>query len=451
MGWRYSLGELAALIGAESPQTERTFEAVSTDTRTLSPGAVFFALSGETFDGNRFVPEAFAKGAAAAVTTQAHRDGPCLVVPDPLAALQRFAAHHRQHYSGPLFAITGSCGKTGTKEFVAALLGSCYKVAKTEGNLNNEIGTPLSLLALDAETEFGVFELGANHRGEIARMCAWAKPTESAITLIAPAHLEGFGDIEAIAAAKAEIMEGLPRDGTFYVNTDDPRCVAIGERHPGETIRFGREGDVALEDCHFDGAGEMVLRVRPVGTLRLPLLCRAHAHNVLLAIAVGLRHGVTEFEAPLREAARKTLRFKPVKIGPFELLDDTYNSSPASAAAALQALADRPGGGARIAVLGDMLELGAEAARLHRELGAQARACGVTHLFARGDFAGDVLQGAAPDGELHAEIIQDHQAMAEAIVRAAPEGGSILLKGSRGMRMENVIEALRGHFGHHEE
>ncbi|MFP4173352.1 MAG: UDP-N-acetylmuramoyl-tripeptide--D-alanyl-D-alanine ligase [Candidatus Hydrogenedentota bacterium] len=451
MGGKYSLDELAALIGAGPPPTERTFEAVSTDTRTLSPGAVFFALNGETFDGNRFVPEAFAKGAAAAVTTQAHPDGPCLVVAEPLTALQRFAAHHRQHYEGPLLAITGSCGKTGTKEFVAALLGSCYKVAKTEGNLNNEIGTPLSLLALDADTEFGVFELGANHRGEIARMCAWAKPTESAITLIAPAHLEGFGDIEAVAAAKAEIMEGLPKDGTFYVNGDDPRCVAIGERHPGETIRFGREGDVALEDCYFDSAGEMVLRVRPVGTLRLPLLCRAHAHNVLLAIAVGLRHGVAEFEAPLREAARRTLRFKPVRIGPFEILDDTYNSNPASAAAALQALADRPGEGARIAALGDMLELGTEAARLHRELGAQARACGVTHLFARGDFASDVVEGAAPDGELRAEIIQDHQALADAIVRAAPEGGSILLKGSRGMRMENVIEALRGHLGHHVE
>ena len=451
MGWWYSLDELAALIDAEPPRTDRTFHAVSTDTRTLSPGAVFFALSGETFDGNRFVPEAFAKGAAAAVTTQAHSDGPCLVVSDPLTALQRFAAHHRQHYSGPLLAITGSCGKTGTKECVAALLGARYKVAKTEGNLNNEIGTPLSLLALDAETEFGVFELGANHRGEIARMCAWAKPTESAITLIAPAHLEGFGGIEAIAAAKAEIMEGLPRDGTFYVNTDDPRCVAIGERHPGETVRFGREGDVALEDCHFDDAGEMVLRVRPVGTLRLPLLCRAHAHNVLLAIAVGLRHGVTEFEAPLRQAARGTLRFKPVKIGPFEVLDDTYNSNPASAAAALQALADRPGGGARIAALGDMLELGDEAVRLHRELGAQARACGVTHLFARGDFAGDVVEGAAPDGGLHAEIIQDHEAIADAIVRAAPDGGSILLKGSRGMRMEKVIEALKSYFGQNEE
>lgn len=451
MGWKYSLEELARWIGAEPPHTDRTFQTVSTDTRTLTPGAVFFALNGETFDGNRFVPEAFAKGAAAAVTTQAHPGEPCLVVPDPLAALQRFAARHREQYNGPLLAITGSCGKTGTKEFVAALLGSRYKVAKTEGNLNNEIGTPLSLLALDEETEFGVFELGANHRGEIARMCAWAKPTESAITLIAPAHLEGFGDIEAIAAAKAEIMEALPRDGTFYVNTDDPRCVAIGERNPGETIRFGREGDVALEECHFDGSGEMVLQVRPAGTFRLPLLCRAHAHNVLLAIAVGLRHGVTEFEAPLREAARKTLRFKPIGIGPYEILDDTYNSNPASAAAALQALADRPGGGARIAVLGDMLELGAEAARLHRELGAQARGCGVTHLFARGDFAGDVVRGAAPDGELHAEIIQDHQAMADAIVRAAPKGGSILLKGSRGMRMENVTEALRGHFGHHEE
>src|SRR5690606_11767586 len=205
-----------------------TFEAVSTDTRTLAPGQVFFALSGENFDGNRFVGEAFAKGAAAAVVREAAGDGPCLVVPDPLKALQAFAAYHRNRYPIPLFALTGSCGKTGVKDLTAAVLGSRWNVVKTPGNLNNDIGCPLSLLRIDEKTDMAVIEMGANHAGEIAELCRIARPTESAITLVAPAHLEGFGTVENVARAKAEIVEGLPGDGTFYVNADNPWCVKIG-------------------------------------------------------------------------------------------------------------------------------------------------------------------------------------------------------------------------------
>jgi len=446
MGWRYTVDELGRILGVAPLGVNTSFTAVSTDTRTLSRGQVFFALSGERFDGNRFVEEAFAKGAAAAVTTTPFAAGACLVVSDTLTALQRFAAYHRKQYPIPVIALTGSCGKTTAKEFAAAVLGGAYRVVKTQGNLNNEIGCPLSLLQVDEATDMAVIEMGANHRGEIARLCAVAQPTESAVTMVAPAHLEGFGNVEGVAAAKAEIMEALPRDGCFYVNADDPHCLRMGERFAGKKVRFGSAGDVVLKASSFASDGELVLEVSPIGRLRLPLPVRAHVTNVLLAVAVGLEHGIREFEAPLREACRQSVRFRILRIGPLEVLDDSYNANPASMAAALQALADRPGNGARIAVLGDMLELGVSAPQLHREAGEAAGRCGVTHLFARGPHAGDMIKGAREAGVEHAEALEDHQSMADAIHDVARSGDTLLVKGSRGMHMENVLAALRARY-----
>lgn len=446
MGWRYTVDELARILKAVPLGSAEAFTSVSTDSRTVGPGQVFFALKGDQFDGNLFVAAALAKGAVAAVTTQSG-EGPRIVVPDPLAALQGFAAEHRKRYEIPVFGLTGSCGKTTTKDLLAAVLATRYQVVRTRGNLNNEIGCPLSLLQIGPDTDFAVIEMGANHRGEIARLCEIARPTESAVTMVAPAHLEGFGSIENVAAAKGEIVEGLPPGGRFYENTDDPWCVRIAERHPGPKTRFGRTGDVVLEQCSFAPDGEMVLDVRPVGRLRLPLLVRAHASNVLLAIAAGLQHGVTEFEEPLREACRRSTRLRRLQIGPMEVLDDTYNANPASMTAALEALAARPGGGLRIAALGAMLELGEAAAALHGQVGEAAARCGVTHLFVRGPHAADMIAGARAGGVPHAEAIDDHAAMAEAICSVAQPGSCLLLKGSRGMKMERVLEALQARYG----
>ncbi|MBI5092381.1 MAG: UDP-N-acetylmuramoyl-tripeptide--D-alanyl-D-alanine ligase [Candidatus Hydrogenedentes bacterium] len=443
MGWSYTLRQLASILDVNWDGADCSFSAVSTDTRTLQPGELFFALSGERFDGNQFVPDAFARGASAAVCTSASGAGPCLVVRDALGALQSLAAYHRSRYAIPVLALTGSCGKTSTKDFAAAVLATKYTVVKTQGNLNNEIGCPRSLLQIDAETRVAVVEMGANHRGEIAQLCRVAKPTESAITLIAPSHLEGFGSIDGVAQAKAEIVEALPPNGTFYINNDDPWCVRIGERFAGDTITFGRTGDVALEDCRFDESGEMRLRIKPIGELRLPLYCRAHAHNVLLAVAVGLRHGVSEFEAPLRAAIQSGSRFKVYSLGPLSVIDDTYNANPRSMEAALQGLADRPSAGSRIAALGEMLELGADAALYHRGVGEYAGKVGVTHLFARGPHACDTIGAARSAKVPFAEAIEDHHAIAEAIHRVARPGDVLLVKGSRGMKMERVLESLR--------
>jgi UDP-N-acetylmuramoyl-tripeptide--D-alanyl-D-alanine ligase len=443
MGWTYTLRQLASVLGTSWSGEDRSFTAISTDTRTLQAGEVFFALSGEHFDGNQFVADAFARGACAAVCTVKSPLGPCLLVQDALLAFQVFAAHHRRQYAIPVFALTGSCGKTSTKDLTAAVLSTKYAVVKTQGNLNNEIGCPRSLLQIDGQTRFAVVEMGANHRGEIARLCQLAQPTESAITLVAPSHLEGFGSIEGVAQAKAEIVEALPANGTFYINTDDPWCVRIAERFSGDTITFGQAGDVALEDCHFDASGEMVLRIGPIGELRLPLYCRAHAYNVLLAVAVGLRHGVTEFEGPLRDAILRASRFKVLTLGPLQVIDDSYNANPRSMEAALQGLVDRPSAGARIAALGEMLELGPDAALYHSALGEYAGKLGVTHLFARGPHACDTISAARSAHVPHAEAIEDHHAIAEAIHRVAKPGDVLLIKGSRGMKMERVLESLR--------
>jgi len=445
MAWTYQLTDLARAIEAGAPGASIEFSSVSTDTRTLEPGQVFFALSGENFDGNRFVGQAFAKGASAAVAKVAHDGGPCLVVADPLKALQQFAACHRARYRLPLLALTGSCGKTTAKDLVAAVLGARYRVVKTQGNLNNEIGCPLSLLQIDEKTEHAVIEMGANHAGEIAGLCEMARPTEAAITMIAAAHLEGFGSVENVAKAKAEIVHAVGAGGTFYVNADDEWCARIAEAFPGKKVRFGGRGDVVLEACRFDESGEMRLRVKPVGELRLPLVCRAHAVHVLLAVAVGLTHGIEEFEGPLRAASGSLSRFRVLSIGPIEVIDDTYNANPASMTAALETLAERAVAGARIAALGEMLELGDAAAWCHREVGEAAGRLGVAHLFVKGPHAGEVIGAARANGVPDAQAMEEPDAIAQAIHAVAQPGDVLLVKGSRGMRMEQVIDAFRRH------
>ncbi|MBX7257458.1 MAG: UDP-N-acetylmuramoyl-tripeptide--D-alanyl-D-alanine ligase [Candidatus Hydrogenedentes bacterium] len=443
MGWNYTVSELAEAIGAQAPKDDASFSSVSTDSRTLRGGDVFFALSGERFDGSVFVDDAFAKGAVAAVATRSSDKGPCLVVPDVLAALQAFARVHRSRYSIPVIAITGSCGKTTTKDFTAAVLGARMNVVKTKGNLNNEIGCPLSLLQIDATTDAAIIEMGAASRGNISELCELASPTESTITLVAPAHLEGFGTIDVVARTKAEIAEKLPANGIFYVNVDNPWCVKAGEYFAGKKVLVGSHGDVVLKSSRFTDDGEIALDIDPIGSIRLPLLNRAHATNALIAVAIGLQHGIDEFEGPLREAAAAPARFRLVHVNGIDVFDDTYNASPASMSAALEGLAERPARGTRLAALGDMLELGPDSATYHAEIGALAGKLGIEHVFALGSHASAMIQAARDSGVPHAEVFSSHQAMADAIRSVAKPGDVLLVKGSRGMRMEGVIEALR--------
>jgi len=447
MAWSCTLQQLADAIDAQCDTPQVTFTGVSTDSRSVAPGQLFVALKGENFDGDNFAQAALERGAAAILSSATSGPGPRVQVPDTLIALQRFAAWRRRQCDIPLLALTGSCGKTTSKDFCAALLATRFNVLKTQGNLNNDIGVPLSLLRIEDETSFAVIEMGANHVGEIAELCAMAAPQECAVTLVAPAHLEGFGSIDRVAQAKFEIVQGLAPGGRFYVNVDNPFTRAMGERYDGPKIHYGSSGDVVLRACEYLPTGGMRLDIDPIGTLLLPLEIKAHAMNVLLAVAVGLQHGVTEFEAPLTAAIENTARFKVLRTGPLEVIDDTYNASPASMLAAIEALGSRPGKGRRIAALGSMLELGDRATELHQEIGEAAARLGISRLIARGPHAGDIIRGAALAGLHDAEVVDDHETIAHLIQVSALPGDVLLLKGSRGMRMERVLTALRVLYG----
>lgn len=443
MSLSYTLEKAATMMGLSVAPTDtaRAVTGVSTDTRSLAPGDLFFALQGDNFDGNTFIAEAFARGASAAVTTIQQTGGPCLVHPEPLQLLQRFAKEHRRQSPATVIAITGSCGKTTTKDFAAALLASQYAVTKTQGNLNNEIGCPLSLLHISSSTQYALIEVGANHRGEIAFLCDMAQPNESAITMIAPAHLEGFGSLDAVAQTKGEIVDALGDQGCFYVNVDDPHCVAMAMRHKGDKILLGSHGDVVLESLQFDESGEMLLTIHPIGTIRLPLVVKAHSTGVLFAVAMGLRHGISEFEGPLREACKNTARFKVLPFHDRVILDDSYNANPASMTAALQTLSDYPGN-KKIAVLGSMFELGDTSKDLHEEVGRSAGRLQIDRLFALGPDAAHLVSGARAEGLTDATAYESHDAIAEALRASFLPGDVLLLKGSRGMAMETIIGLL---------
>lgn len=443
-GWMYTSDELVRITDAQYVGSTFECSSISTDSRKLDPGDLFFALSGENFDGTDFVEGAVDAGAVAAVSSRAVEGCPCLVVDDPLTALQKLAKHHRAQFSIPVLAITGSCGKTSCKELIASILGTKFRVVKTQGNFNNAIGCPLSIMQMDAATEFLVLEMGANHPREIEDLSTIASPTEAAITMIGTAHLEGFGTIEDVAAAKGEIVSGLPSDGVFYENTDDARCRTIGDAFAGVRVGYGRHGSVQLRACDFDESGEMNLDIDPIGRLSLPLFAEAHAQNVLLAVAVGLQHGITVFEPALREACMATSRFKVSLFNGYEIIDDTYNANPESMRVAIEALGGRPSSGQRIAVLGCMGELGSKSEDLHHKTGTLLGKHGINTVFVRGIHAESLIAGAQASGVTTAEVIDLHETMAERVSQLARTGDVVLFKGSRGMTMERVIALLAG-------
>ncbi len=444
MSWQYNLDTISNVIGVTDAISfpNVVINSVSTDTRTIQPGALFFALEGENFDGNAFIDRAISLGASAVVAKQPCKSGPGLVVANPLIALQQFAAFHRQKNDARIIAITGSCGKTTAKDMITAVLASRYRTVKTQGNLNNEIGCPLSLLQLQADTEFAVIEMGANHPGEIYNLCRIAVPDEAAITMVAPAHLEGFGSIADVASAKSEILMQLPQDGCFYVNTDNSWCVDIAKTYLGRKVTFGRQAEISLSSVSFDADGLLCMQIEPIGLLKLPLAIPAHAMNVLLAVAIGVQHGVVDFQTPLEKVCENPSRGRLTRLGPLLVLDDTYNANPTSMEAALEALASQPVSGKRFAVLGEMLELGDMASSFHRNIGEIAGKLGIDYLLARGPHACDMISGALDAGVQHAEVLEEHKSLAQTIHELARPGDMLLLKGSRGMRMELVLQHL---------
>ncbi len=440
--------EVRGLPGADA------FDSVSTDSRTLLPGALFVALEGERFDGHAFIAAAAARGAIAAVVRRgkAVRGAPpgfCLfAVDDTLRALGALARFHRRRFQLPLGAVGGSNGKTTTKEMAGAILSASGPALKTEGNLNNEVGVPLTLLRLTAEHRAAVVELGMNAPGEMGRLVALAEPDAGVLTTIQPEHLEGLGSLAGVAAAEGELFLGLAPTATAVVNLDEPLVVEQAKAARARWLTFGRDAraDVRLEETKGMGREGQQLQLRSDGhTLSVPLafLGVHNALNATAAFALGRALGVSAdaCAAGLAEA-RPTPRRLNVLLGQGGLLvlDDCYNANPASVQAALQTARELAGTGRVVAVLGDMLELGVGEAEEHARMAEVA-----SGLAAVRAFLGPRSTAAAPshEGGEAARFVEVDALWAWLEPRLKP-GDVVLVKGSRGMRMERLVERLTG-------
>jgi UDP-N-acetylmuramoyl-tripeptide--D-alanyl-D-alanine ligase len=424
------LGEHALALPADAPAGDATITGWSTDTRTITPGDLFFALSGPNFDGSAFVDEAFARGAVAAVKD------------DALCALQKLAAWARDAWGRDIVAITGSAGKTSTKEVVADLLSTRLAVGRTTGNFNNHIGVPLSLLRLPDEARVGVIEIGMNHAGEIRDLAKIVRPRIAVVTNVGYAHVENFEDgLEGVARAKRELVESLPADGIAVLNADDVRVAQFA--HAGETITFGihHEADVRAGDVVFTEAGT---RFRVNGThFQTELTGRHGVLNILAGIAVARVFGIAaanlvDAVAHLKPGRMRGERFTHRGI---LILNDCYNSNPDAARAMVDVLRDTPAQ-RRVAVLGEMLELGRWSEVLHRDVGRYAAECGMSVLVGIRGAAKTMVDAAVKAGlsEAAAYFFETPESAGEHLRDIAREGDAILFKGSRGTRVEKALE-----------
>jgi UDP-N-acetylmuramoyl-tripeptide--D-alanyl-D-alanine ligase len=431
---------------------------VSTDSRSLPPGALFIALRGPNFDGHAFVSAALEAGATGVVVSDASAvpgrsgDAAVIVVADTLRALQDLARAVRRRSGARVVAITGSAGKTTTKEAAAAFLETRYRTLRNRGNLNNHVGLPLSLLELQAGADVAVVELGMNHAGEIARLVSIAEPDVRVWTNVGTAHLGFFASVDALADAKAEILERADRESVLVANADDPRVMSRIGAFPGRVITFGlgetadvRAADV--EDRGYDGQRARV--VTPSGSFEaaLKLPGRGHLQNVLAAAAIA---GI--FDVPVEAMAERAAGLQP---GPHRgqvldlgcgarLVDDCYNSSPDALEMALATLAATPAR-RKVAVLGEMLELDAHAVGLHRRAGRAVADAGVALLVTVGGEAARALGEAAREAGLPADAVlhvDDSEAAAACVERRVGDGDLVLVKGSRGIGLERVVERL---------
>lgn len=437
------------------PETE--YQGVSTDSRSIRPGELFWALDGERYKGRDFLGAAAARGALGFVVPAEMSlptlEGQVLIaVSDTLWALGEFARHYRRLFDIPIVAITGSNGKTTTKEMIASILSTTKRVAKNRGNLNNLIGLPLSLLTLAPEDEAGVFELGMNQRGEIRRLAEICDPTVGLVTNVGPVHLELVGTIEDVADAKAELFQAMAPRGTAVVNSDDPRLVSRAQKRAGRQIHFGLENpadvtasnisDAGSEGMDFDLCiGEAALPVH------VPIMGIHNVMNALAAAAVvaALGERLEIIPQGLRHFTNLSLRQQVVRVsGDITVINDAYNANPVSMSAALRTFAALKGTSRGIVILGDMLELGAQARPLHQNLGEQVAQARADYLLLLGDYAVDVAAGARQGG-LASEVIViggDHDELKEYLRRLLQPGDFVLVKGSRRMAMEKVIQNL---------
>jgi UDP-N-acetylmuramoyl-tripeptide--D-alanyl-D-alanine ligase len=447
MPWR--LSELAKIADGQVVGDDCSFTSVSTDSRTLKPSALFVALSGPNFEGHDFVAAAAASGAAAALVERALPAAlPQVVVPDPLAALSMFAREWRRQFHIPLIGVTGSNGKTTTKELIGAILSRIGPTLVTRGNLNNHIGVPLMLLELTVAHRFAVIEMGANHLGEIAHLANIAEPTIGMVTNAGAAHLEGFGSLQGVATGKGEMFRSLPVEGVAIINADDvfspewrdsstaERVLTFGFEQPADFM--AHKVNTSTDQSGFLTEFELVT---PYGS-RPATLALAGLHNLrnaLGAAAAACAAGVEIDDivaglAMMKRVAGR-LELKAAINGAF-IVDDSYNANPSSLKAGLDAF--RNFGGVRWLVLGEMRELGAASDELHAEVGRYAHQAGIQRLFAVGEHSRFAVEAFGPGAQWFADL----DSLISDLRGAIGAGVAILIKGSRANRLERVTAAL---------
>lgn len=438
------------------------FAGVNTDTRSLRPGECFWALKGPNFNGHRFLEVALAQGAAGLVIDEdaalPTRPGVAVIrVADTLFALGELARGMLAQRGLPVLAVTGSTGKTTTKEMLFEVLDAHLpgKVLRNEGNFNNLIGLPLSVLKMQPEHEVALLEMGMSMRGEIRRLAEIARPAIGVITNVSAVHLEHLKTIGAVAQAKGELLENFGADHVAVLNADDPRVVAMGADKPFRTVLFSLEADsaaavkaLAVAPKGFEGIAATIEVAGQRAEVYLATFGRHNVGNALAAAAAGYAFGV-----PLDAIVRGLEKFRPpamrsrvLNLFGITVIDDSYNANPRSMDAALAALDELAGDGRKIAVLGDMFELGPETQAAHRRLGRHAAKIGLDRLFLLGEMAPLVVEGAREERMDPGRIMlaADATAIVDELRASSRRGDVILVKGSRGMRMERVVRGLKG-------
>lgn len=419
----------------------------SIDSRTLAPGDLFFAIRGERFDGHAFLTDVLQRGAIAAVVSEpaAARESIQLRVADTLEALQRVASWARQRWRRPIVAVTGSAGKTSTKDIIAELLSIRFRIGKTIGNLNNHLGVPLTLLRIPDDVEVGVLELAMNHAGEIRHLASIATPQIGVVTNVGYAHVQAFDSIEGVAAAKRELIEALPESGTAVLNADDERVARFRNAHTGRTLTYGFSAgaDLRATDLEMtpEAASFAVCGVR----FETRLTGRHAVSNILAGLAVAKLFDieVRELVETVAKLAPGHMRGERTSWRGATILNDAYNSNPEAARNMIDVLRAEPAN-RRIAVLGEMLELGRLAESLHREVGDYVAHAGVDVLVGVRGVSRFMVDQARRAGMTHAAFFFEDPAQAGAFLRDFVQpGDAILFKGSRGTRVEEALATMQ--------
>lgn len=451
---RISINKISQVIqrGATNPLQELAEVAgISIDSRTTQAGDLFFAIQGQRLDGHQFVSQALARGAAACVVKRgAVTDSGSQVlleVEDVNQALMQFAGWYREQQAAQVIGVTGSVGKTTTRSMIYTALSSCLSGIQSPANFNNEFGVPLSIAGMESSHQFAVLELAASHVGEIRELAEVVQPQVGVITGIGHSHLEHFGTLQQTAETKGALFEQLPTSGLAVICGDDPFADFLTSRTTARIVRvgLGENNDLQAVSIEQDQQG-ISFRVNDQQYL-IPVVGQHFVNAALAAIAVSRELGISEYDVSesLRNYSTVPGRCHQMQIGEWAVIDDTYNASPDSMRAACQVLRDFAGTGKRIMVMGDMLELGPETKRYHREMGALVTESGVNHLFICGKLAESVSQGARSAGmsQNQITIAADVELLAQDVIDHLEPGDVVLVKGSRGMRMERLLQYLQ--------